>query len=45
LKRYANLSFNALEADGWVKPTKEGNERFEQILLELKGIPSIDVGT
>ena len=45
IKPYTSISFNTLETDGWSKPTQEGKQRFEQVMVELKNTLSIDVGT
>jgi hypothetical protein len=45
MSKISGLSYNSLESENWSKPTKEGKERFEQILLELGSKLTIDVGT
>lgn len=44
LKGKSGMTVTALESDGWTKPTAEGKANFEQAIIDLSNMLTIDVG-
>lgn len=44
LKNKPGITVSYLEADGWVKPTAEGKERFKQAITDLTSMLNLEAG-